>query len=69
MGVGTAETRAHAHVHNSPGPESAERRREEGTARPEGGGPCLELPERAESASEIAEGGLLEGNVARGFDL
>lgn len=69
MGVGTGETRARAHVHNSPGPERAGRREERGTARPGSGGPELELPERAETSPEIAEGRRLEGNVARGFNL
>ena len=38
-----------------------------GTARAGSGGPELELPERAETLPEVAEGGRLEGNLAEGL--
>lgn len=40
-----------------------------GTARAGSAPPELELPERAETLPEVAEGGRLEGNRARGFSL
>lgn len=69
MKEGTGGTRARAHVQNSPGPQRAGRRGEGVTARSGSEGPELKLPERAETPPEVAEGGRVEGNLARGFNL